>query len=794
MSTKDLSLGEFKTLGEISKIFLNSLGVTVNKTFDRLCVENKADLEIIQNEIELYLNDLQLSKGHSKLILFEDNRYKLNSNLVNFLKTSFFEFYYCYTDIIHETTIFTTQENLNKKMEESFFIPYIDTLMRKMYYLYKDYLYINKLEEIDYYNQTKETILKKIGKESFTFLINKSNDPIGYYDTKDYTLILSIENNFHSDNTLNDLIDSILSKEEVSSKLVRENLELSFFFSRMHQEFIKGINGSKEIKKRKLSMMNESLVMKALNDLSKVDEKFNKEIIKLDSLKRKVDLYSKKSESDSEEFLKEYESIESSEINFKWVLKHIKGRYLVMNNEYKNALNCYKEALELGKYRAGKLLNKIIKEGVVLSAYLGKKKSFEKFYKRAYIYNLVDSQLRNEDEWIMDHYRKDFTSMFPESGFYKKSVKTKKKQDFYTLNRNSTPKLNLKRPNSKHDLWDRKRSQLEIFSSLSAFDIETEKKYQEYMRQLIDAGADVNFVNSTGETPLIGALCSINYERALILLKNKEIKNSVNQISNRKKNTALSVFLENLDIESDKAIEILEKLIENGVDLNKVATADDVTPLHQIMSYFVKRIPISKREFENINIDGLRRVMHTPGVIDCYFDKDVITNMKNLDSPEGKEILNFMNNANEKKKNLYLKIVEILLNNGSDINTPWKNEITPFMYSLEIGDMDLFKLLLNYNPDITKRCHLGNDVLAISSGYNNFEIFKHLIDFYDFSNYDVKSFTRLFETTFLLNYDEKVDYEVALKYLSEFINKSKLSPYDKIDIKNRFSKKLNRMR
>lgn len=796
MSTKKLLLGEFKSLGEISKIFLNSLGVTVDRKFDRLCVENKVDLENIKDEVEKYFKSLVISKNSLKLIAFEDGGYKLSSNLIKQLKDSFFQFYGCYVDLINETTIFTTQEKLNGKMLENFFIPYIDTLMKDIFYHYKNYLYIENIQSTDYYNQIKKIILKKIEKDTFTFLIDENNSFIKEHDNtsyKDYRLISNIGKNFHSDVILNEIINSILSDEKINFKIKREDIELSFFFARMHQEFIKELSKEKEIKIRKLSIMNKELVNEMLNDLSKGEVELYKEIKILDSLKKRVNLHKEIGEANKEDFLKEYKFIENIGVNFKWFLKHIKGRYLVMNNEYEEALQFYEDALKLGSYRAGKLLNKIIKEGLVLSAYLKKKKSFEKFYKRAYSYNLIQSQFKNEEEWIMDHFRKDFDTMFFKDRFYKKNEKMQTKQNFYTLNEDTIPRLNINKPNSKHELWDRKRSQLEIFSSLPAFDIKTEKKYQNYMRQLISAGADINFINSTGETPLIGAICLKNYERALILLENKEIKDSVNQISNRKKNTALSVLLENLDIENSKAIEVLEKLIENGVDLNKEATIDNMIPLHQIMSYFVKRVSTDKRKFKNIDIEGIRRVVYRPGANNCYFTKDILANMKILNSPEGKQILNFVDNTNARNKSLYLKIIEIFLNNGSNVNIPWKGEITPFMYSLEIGDMELFKLLLNYNPDITKKCHLGNDVLAISSGYNNFEIFKYLIDTYEFSDYKTESFMRLFETTFLLNYDEKADYSIALQYLLEFINNSKLSAYDKFNIKSRFSKKLNRM-
>lgn len=126
----------------------------------------------------------------------------------------------------------------------------------------------------------------------------------------------------------------------------------------------------------------------------------------------------RKTRDDKELFLKEYKSIKNSEISFDWFLKHIKARYLVMNNELLDGLTHYEQALEMGSYRAGKLLNRIIKEGLVLSAYLNKKRAFEKFYKRAYLYNLITDSIENNKEWIIDHFRKDFDKIFSKGGFY----------------------------------------------------------------------------------------------------------------------------------------------------------------------------------------------------------------------------------------------------------------------------------------------------------------------------------------------------------------------------------------
>lgn len=774
MQKNNTAIGNFKTLGDISKIYLNSLGLSVDKNFNRLCVEKECDLENFKIELNNYLDNLILPGEESKFILFKDKKYKLSSSLVAILKNSFLEFIDLYISTVREVTIFTTQNNLNRQIAKAIFIPFIDMVTRNIYFHYKDKLYIYDIKITEYYSQIKENILKILNKENFSFLIENNNSINTSY--KDYRMILDLGNNFHSNESINEIINSILAYENINCKVIRENLELSLFLARFHHEFTREILKDTGLEKEsKLSNISEKEVEDLFITLQ--NGEFTKEIPKLDLLKRKVDLRKEKNEKDREEFLKEYNAIKKEDIKLKWFLDHIYARYLVMNNESNKALKYYESALNLGKYSAGKFLNKIIKEGLVLSSYLNKKNSFKQFYKRAYLFNLVSAPLKDEDKWIIDHYRKDFNMKFPEKGFYNKIIKPQISQDSYSLYENDIiPNLNLKSPNLKYNFWNRKRTQLEIFASLPSFDnIELEKKYQNYMRQLIEAGADVNFINSTGETPLVGALCSKNHERALILLENSKIKNSINEISFRKKNTALSVLLNDLYIKGSDVKEILIKLIENGADVNQKADIEMISPIHLLL---LNMSNLGLKDYHNISdedIEKLRRLIHQPRISECYFDSQVLSNLEILKTPIGREIFEKINELNLKNRNLYLDLAKILLDNGADINVPIKNGITPFLYAMEIGDINLVKLFLNYNPDITKTCNIGNDVLTTSLGYNNFEVFKYLIDTFDFSNYKTHHIIQLCHSTFNLNYNININYDIAKKYLKYFIKKLNLS-------------------
>lgn len=784
-------IGKLKTLGEISKIYLNALGIDIDKKFYRLCEEDKVDLEIIKSEINKYFDNLSLKT--KELIAFDGKKYKLNIDIVKILKKQFYTFYDGYTLLIQDLSIYVSQEKLDKELEEKYFRLFIDSSIEKVLFILQRFTYITDIENNNYYSQIKKHILTSLNKNSFIFLINKNErERQDYTSYKDYRAILEIGEYFHSDQTLNELITSIYNYQGAKGLLEKYKIELSFYFARFYQEFIKKscpLLSETILKNEKLLVFNpdncENLIKNLFIELQTPNDNLKNEILILDNLKKKVDLNTKKTLEDRDNFIKTYENLKEKNISLKWFLYHIYGRHLVMNNELNKGLEYYELSLEEGSYRAGKLINKIIKEGLVLSAYLKKKRSFETFYKQAHLYSLVSSPLKDESEWIIDHYGKDFNSLFPSKGFYEPT--SEENNYIFTINKDTIPDLNLKKPNLKYKYLGRIRSQLEIFSLLSSFnDIDLEKKFQNNMKMLIEAGADINFVNSTGETPLIGAICAKKYERALILLENPSIKESINQVSNRKKNTALHVLLDDIWNSSGLEKEILVKLIEAGANVNQKAFVDNISPLYILLSKFSK-ININQNIPRN-EINNYRRVMSSSSYQNFYFDRDLENNLNFFNNVIPKKFkqkcIKFINDFNKKNRGLFLEMIEILLEHGANINDPWeKKGITPLLYLAEIGDIEILKMFLKYNPDFSKGCNrYNNDILAISLGYNNFEFFKYLIDHYSFENYKIcDQFIKLICLTYN-NFDEvdkNIDYTNVSKYLEEFIKKSNLSEEEK---------------
>jgi len=145
----------------------------------------------------------------------------------------------------------------------------------------------------------------------------------------------------------------------------------------------------------------------------------------------------------------------------------------------------------------------------------------------------------------------------------------------------------------------------------------------------LEEGADINFINSTGETALMGAIAYKNYERAKLLLKYSKVKETINQKSLRKKNTVISliieqfvVFIEFLTYETKEILlKLFMEILKFKANVNEITTENDVTYIRQIMIAFNKKANFNTSAYENI--DGWRR-MYQDGFNTMFTDEEVI--------------------------------------------------------------------------------------------------------------------------------------------------------------------------
>lgn len=435
------------------------------------------------------------------------------------------------------------------------------------------------------------------------------------------------------------------------------------------------------------------------------------------------------------------------------------GRYKTLGEISKGFLS----ALDI-KYNVKKFERLSKEEKVDLEILSSETSSYLNDYslKEYDLVSLVNEKFQEGYLWMSEHYYKDFNQIFKKENFYETEKKENLKNRYFSssfLHKNTVPNLDLKKLNKKYYFCERERTQLEIFSMIPGDNIvykENIEKLLEKMDEENNKGEKydlVNFVNSTSQTPLIGAISAHNYDVALILLERKEITRTINQKSLRKKVTALSqFFLFLLEGNIEKNFKVIEKtllkLIERGVDLNQKCTLDDCYPIQLIMNYIyseqkkdldyeeiIKKI--TNPETKNIY---RRELYGSP--FQKYFDKDL-----NKESVEksGLPLFYIENNKHipeivKKNKDKLLRLIEIMLINGADVDLKWKKGISPIMYASEIGDLELFMLLSKYTKNIFQTTDKGLGLLTNSRGYGNDKVAEYLIKNYDsnkFSFYEI---------------------------------------------------------
>ena len=370
-------------------------------------------------------------------------------------------------------------------------------------------------------------------------------------------------------------------------------------------------------------------------------------------------------------------------------------------------------------------------------------KKYKKFYNYTRFMGIVTKEYEGDNDWINKHYFQYFDRYF--SPIFEKNEKVDA-NDYLVLS--TGEKLvedkalsikDLRSPNAKYKFNIREETRLSIFSRLPANIIKsyTEEYIQLCMVKLLEVGADINYTNSTGETALMGAIAYKNYERAKLLLKYPKVKETINQKSLRKKNTVISLIIEQFVVfggflpfeMKELLLELFIEILKYEPNLNQITTVNDVTYIRQIMQVFNQRENFYKNAY---NIDAWRRE-YQDSFNTMFTDEKVIDFIrkqeKMVNDPNFIKIMNkiFLDN-----RIYYLKLLDLLLKAGADINIKQQFGISDLMFATELGDIELFKLLAKYNPNIETMTDKGKNLFTNAMDYGNYELAFYLLKEYPY--------------------------------------------------------------
>ena len=743
-------IGKFKTIGEILKNFVEITGFnlgfelenTTKKFLDRLADEKDIKIE---NFFSLF-EELKSIEINDELFVINpysnDKRIKkidfisISKSIKNMLEISLETFLKDYKYLVNNCTVYIEQTELDKILNSYLFIPFIKEIFSTIY----EQLSIEKLFDNNQKSLTKKIEIFKsklreiIGEKSIYVLENK-NEGI-------YKFISNLDKKDEKSSKVNTIISFI---EKLNLSQVNENEVFLFLvlFS-IEKNFYKKFKIKDETNE-----IQEYSICKVINIIENQEkrEEYLKEKELIDEMKNIVgNLTSENYKLSKEKIEKIYKKDTSGLLQY--FKDYYYGRFLAKSGEEKKGLDKYFDSLKEAKYRAGNFLENILIEGMILAFRIDSKK-YKNFYNYTRFMGIVTKEYEGDNDWINKHYFQYFDRYF--SLIFKKDENVSP-NDYVVLS--TGEKLvedkalsikDLRSPNVKYKFGIREETRLSIFSRLPANIIKgyTEEYIQLCIVKLLEAGADINYINSTGETALMGAIAYKNYERAKLLLKYSKVKETINQKSLRKKNTVISLIIEQFIVfggflpfeMKELLLELFTEILKYKPNLNQITTVNDVTYIRQIMQVFSQRENFYRNAYNNI--DAWRRE-YQDNFDSMFTDKEVKDFIRKQEAlSRNSRYIEIKNKIFSDNRIYYLKLLDLLLKAGADINIKQQFGISDLMFAAELGDIELFKLLAKYNPNIKTMTNKGKNLFTNAMDYGNYDLAFYLLKEYPYFRKDI---------------------------------------------------------
>ena len=204
------------------------------------------------------------------------------------------------------------------------------------------------------------------------------------------------------------------------------------------------------------------------------------------------------------------------------------------------------------------------------------------------------------------------------------------------------------------------------------------------------------------------------------------------------------------------------EILKFKANVNEITTENDVTYIRQIMIAFNKKANFNTSAYENI--DGWRR-MYQDGFNTMFTDEEVKDFIRKqeaiLRNPRYIEIKNKIFSDN---RIYYLKLLDLLLKAGADVNIKQQFGISDLMFATELGDLELFELLSKYNPNIETMTNKGKNLFTNAMDYGNYDLAFYLLKEYPYFRKDIeyRCWSKAWE-----NSDRLVKENILLKFVRE---------------------------
>lgn len=751
-------LGRFKTMGEIFKNFVEITGFNLGFKVENI---NKKSLNRLADEKDIKIENFFSLFEELKSIEINEDLFIINpysndkrikkiafinvcKSIKNLMEIALEEFLDDYKYLINNCSIHIKQEELDEILNSHLFIPIIKKMISTIY----RELSVEKIFDIDEIDENKKVKIFKsklreiIGKKSI-YALEKEKEGI-------YKFISDLEKKKDQSSKF-DTVLSFIKKLDLSEANENEVfLFLTLFL--IERNLFKKFDIKDKVDE--VQEYDIDTLIKTIENKGKSEEYIKQEEF-INEMKKIINnLNSENYEESKEKIEKIYKKDTSSLLQY--FKDYYYGRFLARSGEEEKGLDKYFDSLKEAKYRAGNFLENILIEGMILAFRIDSKK-YKNFYNYTRFMGIVTKEYEGDNDWINKHYFQYFDRYFTPIFEKNENIDNSDYVVFSTEEKLVDDKAlsikDLRSPNVEYKFGIRKETRLSIFSRLPANIIKsyTEEYIQFCMVKLLEAGADINFVNSTGETALMGAVAYKNYERAKLLLKYPKVKETIDQKSLRKKNTVLSLIIEQfvvfigfLNFETKELLlELFTEILKYEPNLNQITTVNDVTYIRQIMQVFNQRENFYKNAYNNIDAwrreyqDSFNTMFTDEKVIDFIRKQEKMVNDPNF--------IKIMNKIFLDNRIYYLKLLDLLLKAGADINIKQQFGISDLMFATELGDIELFKLLAKYNPNIETMTDKGKNLFTNAMDYGNYELAFYLLKEYPYFRKNINYCSRDFQ-------------------------------------------------
>ena len=153
------------------------------------------------------------------------------------------------------------------------------------------------------------------------------------------------------------------------------------------------------------------------------------------------------------------------------------------------------------------------------------------------------------------------------------------------------------------------------------------------------------------------------------------------------------------------------------------------------MQVFNQRENIYKNAYNNIDAwrreyqDSFNTMLTDEDVKDFIREEETMSK-----NPRYIEIKNKIFSDN---RIFYLKLLDILLKAGADVNIKQQFGISDLMFATELGDIELFELLAKHNPNIETMTDKGKNLFTNAMDYGNYDLAFYLLKEYPYFRKDI---------------------------------------------------------